>query len=60
MCIAVAAQRVELCQLLADNVRRVALVGLVVVEQDLVVLADEHELGRGASRSRCRDRRRPS
>ena len=44
---AVAAQLVELCQLLADNVRRVALVGLVVVEQDLVVLADEHELGRG-------------
>ena len=44
---AVAAQLVELCQLLADDVRRVALVGLVVVEQDLVILADQHELGRG-------------
>ena len=43
----VAAQLIELCQLLADDVRRVALVGLVVVEQDLVVLADQHQLGRG-------------
>ena len=44
---AVAAQLIELCQLLADDIRRVALVGLVVVEQDLVVLADQHQLGRG-------------
>ena len=44
---AVAAQLVELCQLLADDIRRVALVGLVVVEQDLVILADQHQLGRG-------------
>ena len=46
---AVAAQLVELGQLLADNVRRIALVGLVVVEQDLVVLADEHQLGGGGA-----------
>ena len=44
---AVAAQLIQAGQLLADDVRRVALVGLIVVEQDLVILADQHELGRG-------------
>ena len=47
---AVAAEFVQLGELLADNVRRIALVGLVVVEQNLVVLADEHQFrGRRAA-----------
>ena len=46
---AVAAQLVQLGELLADNVRRIALVGLVVVEQNLVVLTDEHQLGGGGA-----------
>ena len=46
---AVAAQLVQLGELLADNVRRIALVGLVVVEQNLVVRTDEHQFGGGGA-----------
>ena len=37
---AVAAQLIELGELLADHVGRIALIGLVMVEQDLMVLTD--------------------
>ena len=43
----VAAQLVQSSELLADDISRVALVGLVVMVQDLVILTNQHQLGRG-------------
>ena len=55
---AVPTQLIQLGELLADNIRRVALIGLVVVEQDLMVLANQHQLGCGRAAVDARDRRR--
>ena len=41
----VAAQLIQPGKLLADHIGRVALVGLVVVEQDLMILSDQYQFG---------------